>query len=300
MKKFRRILALALSLLLAVLLCACGGVETEIETERGNLMKAECKKMVEALIANDMDSAYKLFVDDLSKEEFEAGFADLAEYVKGVESFELTQTGWYTGTESGLTYCEVIFRMDSNAGIFRISAIEVDGYAGLYSFQIVNESEYENYTGTIDKMAGASPFQWGMIICSVLCFGFVVWMTVDCLKRRIKYKVLWVALILWGAIAFTVVADSTGMDYNIGIELALSSYSYLQVYAAGMAVFNLKLPVGAVAYLIFRKKCTEIAKAEDEYKKAIYSGANETEGETASVAAPAPDATPDDEKENKE
>ena len=78
MKKFRRIFALALALLLAVLLCACGGAETEIETERGNLMKAECKKMVEALIANDMDSAYKLFVDDLSKEEFEAGFADLA------------------------------------------------------------------------------------------------------------------------------------------------------------------------------------------------------------------------------
>ena len=279
MKKVRRILALALALLLAVLLCACDATGTEIETERGSVMKVKCKKMVEALIANDEAAAYKLFVNDIDEADFSESFAELADYVKNVETFELTQTGWYTGTENGLTYYQASFRMETNTDTFRITAIEVDGYAGLYNFEILNETEYENYTGTIDKMAGASPLQWGMIIFSALCLGFSVWMLVDCLKRRIKYKVLWAALILWGVIVLTVAADSTGVDYNIGIELVFLSYSYLQVYAAGMTIFNLTLPVGAVAYLIFRKKCIEMAKAEDEYKKALYAGENESESE---------------------
>jgi hypothetical protein len=272
----KKLIVLALAVMLVFALVSC--VEPEIETERGNLMKAECKAMVEALIANDVEAAYKLFIKEMNKQAFEASFPGLVEYVEGVETFELTQIGWYTGTDNGLNYYEAIFRMESNAGSFKISAVEVEGYEGLYNFHIVNENEYENYTGTITKMKGASPFQWGMIIFSALCLGFVIWMLVDCIKRRIKYKPLWIVLILLGALVFTVTADSTGADFNVGAMLMLFSYSYLQVYAAGMVIFKLTLPVGAIIYLIFRKKFVAMAKAEDDYKKNIYSQTEEGVG----------------------
>ena len=252
MKKIRKILALALVLAVVFALCSCGAVETE----RGNEIKAKCEAMVDALIANDENAAYAIFTKELDRNAFAKSFLTLRAYIEGVETYELKQVGWYTGIDNGASYYRATFAMTTNAGNFTIEAMEVDGYDGLYNFRIINNGEYENYTGTITKMNGASPTQWGLIIFSALCLGFVVWMLIDCIKRKMKFKVLWVLLILFGAVTFTVTVNNTGVNFNTNIAAMLFTYSYLKVYAAGASILNLAFPIGAVIYCIFRKKFT--------------------------------------------
>ena len=276
MKKLKRISVLILAIIFALALASCGA----LETERGNEIKAKCEAMVEALIAGDENAAYAIFPKEMDRNEFGKSFPKLKSYVEGVETFELTQTGWHTGMENGVSYYKATFNMSTNKGNFTIEAMEVEGYDGIYNFRIINNNEYENYTGTITKMQGASPFQWGLIVFSALCLGFVVWMLVDCIKRKMKYKVLWIFLILCGAFVFTVNLGQNGTNFNATIAVMLFSYSYLQVYASGAAILKLTLPAGAVAYLIARKKFTIPEKAEAEYT--LAEGAPTEEASTHS------------------
>lgn len=276
MKKLKKLFSLVFALMLMLALCSCGAVETE----RGNEMKPKCEAMVEALLANDVDAAYAVFSKEIAKGNFEKSFPGIAKYIDGVETYELTQTGWYTGIENGVSYYKATYRMTTNKGNFTIEAMEVDGFEGLYGFHIVADAEYDNYTGTLTKMKGASPFQWGMIIFSALCFGFVIWMLADCIKRKIKYKMLWIFLILCAAFVITLNFNNKGVNFNAGAMIMILSYSYLKVYAAGAAVFKLTLPVGAIAYLIFRNKFTAMAAKEAAYAESDEPETIEVSSET--------------------
>jgi hypothetical protein len=300
MKKLRKILALAFVLLLLISLASCGSMETE----RGNEIKAQCETMIDAFIAGDEDAAYAVFADGMDRNSFSQSFLTFCDYVEGVETYELTQIGWYAGMENGVGYYRATFDMTSNAGNFTIEAMEVEGYEGIYNFRIVSDEDYENatenYTGTITKMKGASPIQWGFIVFSALCLGFVIWMLADCIKRKIKYKVIWIILILCGALAFTVNVGQNGANFNSTIAIMIFSYSYLQIYAAGASVLKITWPIGAIVYLILRKKFTaqEIA-AENAETAVIAEAAAVTETAEIAEAAKATDTDAVEETEER-
>ena len=294
MKKLRKILARAFVLLLVISFASCGSMETE----RGNEIKVQCEAMIDALIAGDENAAYAVFAKEMDRNAFSQSFPTLCGYVDGVETYELTQIGWYTGMDNGVGYYRATFDMTSNVGDFTVEAMEVDGYDGLYNFRIVSDEDYENatenYTGTITKMKGASPVQWGFIVFSALCLAFVIWMLVDCIKRKIKYKVLWIILILFGALAFTVNVGQNGVNFNSMIAMTIFSYSYLQIYAAGVSVLKITFPIGAVVYLILRKKFTVKPVAEENAEAAAVTETAETMDATNATEAEAPAEAADD------
>jgi hypothetical protein len=105
-------------------------------------------------------------------------------------------------------------------------------------------------------------------------------MLADCIKRKIKYKMLWIFLILCAAFVITLNFNNKGVNFNAGAMIMILSYSYLQVYAAGAAVFKLTLPVGAIAYLIFRNKFTAMAAKESAYAESAEPETIEVSSET--------------------
>ena len=217
-------------------------------------------------------------------------FPNLCKYVEGVETYELKQSGWKSGVDNGKSYYIATYAMTSNAGNFKVEITEVEGFDGIYNFRIVSDEDYknatENYTGTLFKMKGANAFQWGMIIFSAACFAFVIFAFVDCIKKKMKYKALWAVLILLCAFVISVTVGDSGMNANFTMTAMLFSYSYLQIYAAGAAVFKLSLPVGAIAYFIFRKKFMEMAETEEKYKTAPEPETIEVASEGEAEAEP--------------
>jgi hypothetical protein len=228
-----------------------------LETERGNEIKVQCEDMVDAILANDRDAAYDLLVDVTDKAQFEAVFPSLCAYVSGVETYKLVQKGWYARVNNGVSSYEATFEMKTNKETYYVTGVEMEGHDGLYQFSITLASESEFvFTGTLTTLEGANLAQWGMIGFSVACLVFVLIMLIDCCKRKIKYKPLWIILILLGAVVFTVKTSHQQLDFNFSIALLLFSYSHLQIFATGASIFRLVLPIGAILYLIFRKKLT--------------------------------------------
>lgn len=64
-----------------------------LETEQGNEIKAQCVTLIDAFIAGDSEAAYAVFVSEMDKEEFLQRFPVICQYLEGVETYELTQTG---------------------------------------------------------------------------------------------------------------------------------------------------------------------------------------------------------------
>ena len=155
--------------------------------------------------------------------------------------------------------------MDTNAGTFYIVGIEADGYERLYSFHVTTEDALDpTFSGTLMTLADANPFQWAMIGFSAICLLFSVIMLIDCAKRRIKRKPLWILLILIGMLTLSLSYAEGQLNFNGNIGVFLFSYSYLKLFTTGAWTFRLVLPVGSILYLIFRKRLTVKEKYDSE------------------------------------
>ncbi len=261
MKKSVKLLLFLLLFAMTLSLVSC----SLLETERGNEIKAQCEDMVDAILANDRDAAYDLLVDITDKTQFQSVFPSLCAYVSGVETYKLVQKGWYARVNNGVSSYEATFEMKTNKETYYVTGVEMEGHEGLYHFSITLASESEFvFTGTLTTLEGANLAQWGMIVFSVACIVFMLIMLIDCCKRKIKYKPLWIILILLGAVVFTVKASGNQLNFNFSIALLLFSYSYLQIFASGASVFRLVLPIGAILYLIFRKKLTLVKTEKNQ------------------------------------
>ncbi len=251
MKKFR-FATIILLIVFALALTAC----SPLETEQGNTIKASCKAMLDAVIADDMDAAFAVLSTGANRQQFASVFMQIRQYISGVSNFELEQIGWYSGVKNGESYYEATFEMTTNAGTYHVTGVTVTGYDNLYSFSIVNADEVR-YTGTLTTLSGSTPIQWGILLLNLVSLAFVICMVVDCAKRRMKFKSVWIIWMIIGVITLTLkhaVDRSTNLNFNFGIVFL--QYSHMKQYADGSFILQLLVPVGAIVYFFLRKKVT--------------------------------------------
>jgi hypothetical protein len=87
-----------------------------------------------------------------------------------------------------------------------------------------------------------------------LILAFTVWMFVDCLRRKMKYKVLWAIIILLSiALTFTV-GEASSFSFHVGLFLQPSSIEADPGIPA--VITKIVIPVGAILYLCLRKRFT--------------------------------------------
>lgn len=282
MKRFFRIIALIFVMAAVLSLASC----SILETEKGNEIKAQCEDMLDAMLAKDADAAYPLFSDATDKNAFYAAFPSLCNYIEGVKTYELTQRGWYAGVKNGTSSYEATFKMETNAKTYYVTGVTVNDEERLYHFSIVSEEECDFvFNGTLTTMQDANVLQWCVIVFSAVCFVFTVWMLVDCCRRKIKHKALWILFIILGMLSFTVGFHQNKLNLNGSIAVILFAYSYLKLYTNGAFVLHLVLPVGALLYRIFRKKLilppqTETPVGETVGNEAPAESDAKTEGNT--------------------
>lgn len=248
MKKLTRILAVVLTALAVLSLSACGNAEIN------KRLLDSTQIMVDAIITDDYRKARTVIADSVSDEDMQAIFPELCEYVEGVTEYKLMQTGWRAENKNGMSFYTAAFRMESNVGDFVINTVEIIGVEGLSSFDITRaEDSLSTPSGMIKAYTGSSPWQYVLLGVSALEIAFVVWMIVDCIRRRLRVKWAWILIMLIGMFTLSLtLGDAVAVNFRFGSL----TYPTLLMIAGDTVRLWVLFPVGAVVYFFVRKQLT--------------------------------------------
>lgn len=246
----KSVLLLLLTAALLVSLAGCG----ELKIEDNERIRPGVDAMLTALLAGDEEAGYAAVCHEIGRKEFVIAFAQMQELISGVETYELTPIQYNFRSTNGTRAEQMVYRLTTNAGTYVVSAVVMEGYQGLTSFHIAPEEHTPlSYTGMPGHMEGANLGQWIVLILGLLGWAFVLWMAVDCCRRKIRRKWLWLIVIILGGVLLTLSASATSMNFrfNVGLHLRLSSWIF---YGDGTSQLQVLVPVGALIYLLRRKK----------------------------------------------
>ncbi len=236
---------------LVLLLSSCSGEMFEDDEIRGYTVT-----MLDAIIADDYDTAYETISDACREQEFAAFYNQARAAFEGVKTYELTRIGYNStvnvnnGEQIKRTDAEYKFKSGNIEYVITVSTMT--GYKNLAGFHIGSIEKTDlYYNGTLDNMVGATPFQWVMLLLNLVVAAVTIFAIVDCARRNIKKKALWIVIIVLGMLIIgkTTTANASQLNFNLG----MFSYSAFIIYGSGKTVFRLLVPVGAIVYLAMRK-----------------------------------------------
>lgn len=258
MRKRISLLVLAAALLLS--LAGCGGIKVEDDPE----IRRGVEAFLDGLMANDADAAYGAVYSGIGRDEFDTALEQMVLCVEGMADYALELMHYNYSNRNGTVTIQTTYRMTAGEKSVIVTASRIEGYEGLTGIHVVPEEQTNlRHTGTPGHMAGADAAQWAVLVLGLLVCGFVIWMVVDCCRRKIRRKVLWLLLIILGAmiLSFTVSSTSVNFRFNFGLYVQLSS---LIRYGDGSTRLSLVVPVGAIIYFAMRKKLSAPKQPQPE------------------------------------
>jgi len=235
---------IALVLVLAVLMTGFS-MDYDDETVRGHVEGA-----IGGLIAGDFRAFRAHVSEELSGEELNAFFQQLSGPMGEIESYTLTAVNKKVGVRDGVDYIAVLYHMTVEDVVYEVEAVmfaEQSGLAGLH----INETD----VAPEPEEAPAGVLGWVFTALGIAAVGFTIWMAVDCVRRRVKHRWLWLALIVlvWLMLSFALVEGRLSFRFFAGLNFGLTN---LKVYAGGGFEAVFYLPMGAMIYFFQRKKLT--------------------------------------------
>ena len=201
-------------------------------------------EFLDLLIQKDYSAAYEYF-SGVDKESFYEFCGRMSAELEGVNEFSLNQTKWSRTTKNGVTYYSYTFEMSTNKDKgYVVETVYLAEDDSFYTFNITGQTALSS--------SEIMPFKLITFAISLAAIGFCVWMVVDCAKRRVRKKALWIILILCG-FAFTVT-----FGYNFGINFSLMLALPLWQVTSDSLCTSIKasVPLGAIIYCILRNKIT--------------------------------------------
>ena len=277
----RRALRLTLPLVLTALILLVTLISCTPDMDVGNNTEL-ADQFMDHVIADDYDAAYGMVKATVTDSDFRPYWKDIRQTAEGAKTYELEQIGWQINTVNGVTDRTTAYQVyldNERTVLLRVMTREgIEGIAGIH-FSDITEflASTEVFVPTVQIIL------W---VFSGLCVVFTLWMLVDCLRRKMKYKVVWVLLILFSLCLSFTVGETSNFSFNVGLFFQTSTITADPGLVA--VVTKLVIPVGAILYLCLRKKF--VASPE--------SAANETASPADPFAPTAPNAeTPEKEQE---
>ncbi len=248
MKATRTFAALLLTLCLtAVLLCipAC----TSNQDMGNNAVLA--KQFMDHVVADDYDSAYGMVKATVTDPDFRAYWGTVQEATEGAVSYETEEISRKFSKAGGVVDRTTAYKVYLDNGrtvLLRVLTREgIEGIAGIHFSDVTDFlKDTETFVPTVQIIL------W---VISGLCMAFTVWMFVDCLRRKMKYKVVWALVILFGAVFTVTVGETANFAFNLCLFFRPSTMTADLGLVA--VVTKVVIPVGAILYLCLRKRFTE-------------------------------------------
>lgn len=291
-KFYSRFAVVTLCLLMLFSLIAC---TTDMNVGNNTTLSTQ---FMEHVLADNYNAAYDMVKVTVSDGDFRAYWTDIQTVVEGAESYELEQIGWHINKSNGLTTRTTAYQvyLDTDRVIL-LRTVTRDDIAGIAGIHFSDITDFIRSTDTYIPVVQAILYGF-----SGLCMVFTIWMLVDCIRRKMKYKVLWAILIFFG-IAFTVtVGETSNFTFNMGLFFQTSSINADPALVS--VVTKLVIPVGAILYLCLRKKFTLDPNAATAVEGAEptepAAAASDRDTYTKEEAIPTPNISSDESEQTKE
>ena len=261
MNRKHALVLIALILVLAVFCTGCAGFLQKMENSQ---LRSSTEAMLDALIGGDFQKAYGLVSNVCSQEEFQSVFPQLQQILGSGKTYELQMLSVYNNTrisngEKTVTVSSV-YQITTSSGRI-IANVQMDDQIGLTTFQL---TPYENtdyyFTGTLGHMKDANALQWVLLLLNVVSVCIGVFALVDCARKKIKNKVLWILLLVIGfaTVGVSISGTSFRTNFNLGW---ITAYSALIRFGSGAITLRLMLPAGAIIYFGIRRSLIKAPKA---------------------------------------
>ena len=280
----RRALRLTLPLVLTALILLVTLISCTPDMDVGNNTEL-ADQFMDHVIADDYDAAYGMVKATVTDPDFRAYWATVQTVADGAETYEMKQIGWNLNRSNGVTTRTTAYQAELDNGrtvLLRVVTQDgIEGIAGIHFSDITDFlASTEAFVPTVRVIL------W---VVSALAMAFTVWMLVDCLRRKMKYKVVWAILIFFGLCFTFTVGETSNFSFNVGLFFQTSSIEADPGLLA--VVTKLVIPVGAILYLCLRKKFTvEPSKPEGEDLPDPFAPAEADAAAQTETPAPAAEA----------
>ena len=267
-KLWTRVILVVVCLTTVISMISCvADMEIGNNTELG-------EQFLSYVINDDYDAAYALIKNTVNTTDFSNYWANIHSIAEGATAYDMEQIGLNINLSNGLTTRVAAYQVyfdNGKTALFRIvTRDDIDGIAGLHFSDV---TDFLRHTDTF-----VPAVKIVLLVISVLSFAFVIWMFVDCLRRKIKYKVIWAILILFG-FAFTITAgEQTGLNFALRFMIQRSTIAADPSIAS--VIIKLVVPVGAILYICLRKKITVVPSALTNTAENIEAPVTDSVSET--------------------
>ena len=258
MKKFKKITsAVALICLICIsLLCFAGCDRYDEDFERESNKNEElATKFFNYVLEDKQAEAYKMVKDSCSFEEFSDSYATFREAFEDANDFEISlyredvfSSDDYEDDEGYFVYCDNVYEIELDNGRYLTATVSTSSL----SDKTIDYVEVEETTTFRNITKFSIPFlNFSLISFYIGIIVFTIFMVIDCAKRRIKLKVLWIILI-FAAMTYSV---SLGGEFSLGFELGVTlEPSYIEAYPVFENIdIYLSVPAGAIVYFFVRE-----------------------------------------------
>ena len=240
LKKTSLILLLCLCAL--VLFSACQGAKPDLDQKQ-----ADVAVLMDSVIANDQNAAVALMehVPIASQAQLDAFWNELLRIYDGASTYKIKFISWNTTysftDQSSLT--TVVYQAKADTKACAEFTLTYDGEDLLRGINVTDVTERSSPVIIIVRVLLILGFAASLALC--------IWMTVDCVKRPIRFKVLWIILI-WVSVILQVSMIGTSFRFNFSFTVS-PTWGSLQATVSSF-LLRIPVPVGALIYLAVRKK----------------------------------------------
>lgn len=260
----------ALPLLVIALVLLSTLISCTPEVDYGDSIKLS-DQFMDYVIADDYDSAYSLVKATVTDPDFRDYWNTIRLVAEGAETYTKLPVQRNATRSGGVTTITTAYQVNlDNGRIVLLRVVIRDGIEGIAGIHFSDITDFLASTDTYVPVLQAI-----VLVFSLLCMAFTIWMFVDCLRRKMKYKHVWALLTVFGIALNLTVGETFSLSFDIGLFVQMST---VQVDPGLVAVVTkLVIPVGAILYLCLRKKFTIVPKQPEEEVAADPFAQTETE-----------------------
>ena len=252
----RKKLVMSVCIIILTVLILCSGCAAVLQELENAEVRQSTEKMLDALIANDLQAAYSLVNKICTEEDFKLAFTQMQQLLGNADAYELKLLSIYVNSSvtngQKISSVSSVYEMTTESRRVIVS-IRMDDQIGLNSFYITpyEKSDY-CFTGTLNSIKDATGAQWGFLLLNVIAIGLTVFALVDCSRQKIKKKALWILLLVLGFVSLGATISPTSFKLNFKVGW-ITAYSALIRYGSGTVMLRLMLPVGTIIYFVKRR-----------------------------------------------
>ncbi len=252
----KRSLRLRLAALFMLLLVAASALTAcSAKTDIG-MADDLTEDFLDLLLADDYSAAYAMLQNTTELADFKPYWDAMRLSADGATAYEIEQIGWNISTKNGTTIRMAAFEVALNNGrILAVRTTLVDGIDGIGGLFFHDTTDFYATYGSLADVGNIV-----LILLSLLAIAFTVWMLVDCARRKMKKKPLWMIIILLSATVSVTFGQELGMRFGVALAFMLSS-AVADPFLLSVTA-KLMIPVGALVYFFLRKRLTVTAPIE--------------------------------------